>query len=869
MQPPTQPSVQSFTIPLHSIIITIGPSGCGKTTFCQRVLIPKLTQKDARLKVAYVSSDEIRKSLLPAGEYTKLDSSMLDVSEQAFNLLYAQVNALSSFPVKSEFIVVDSTALGDVFRTKILEIAERNHYGVVAFVFNYKSIDTYFRYAISDHHRRVISDQHRRFKENVIREIKTSVYSKVYRLSEHIVDANIDTPQCKEYFACFLNPNFRYVIIGDLHESLDELIALLEKYKITLTPEGYLHVPEGIKVILVGDLIDKGSRLRDTIDFVHRNLDRMILIRGNHDEFNYRHRNSTEEIRNPHFSSLPIIRTDADLRKKFETIYEQMIPFAWCRGITRSSFVVTHGPCQMKHLGKMDPKGLKYQLIGDMTLDQYDRNNPKVHPEFLKHLSEQTLKKGDTSSVYHVFGHVAFSRVYCNGRNIGVDTGSIGGNRLTAVTIEKNQFFTKHQPFLNKQPVREERIVQLPTSRPIEDVDLNELQKEEISRLNFVIRNSINYISGTMCPADKKDDCLESLEEGLAYFRRNSIDEVVLEPKYMGSRCTVYLNRDLNSCYATSRNGYRIRNLKLLPVYEQLMTKLGPYMKEQQISQMILDGELLPWRALGSGLIDHDFNSIGLAAEIELKMLQESGFEAELAKVRTSQRYLQFRKDTTNTKKDIIKKTYGPRDFGSFSQLQSIDKLLIPLKDQQAGLEIYQKQVALHGAHSELVYKPFNVLKISYLDNTEILPESIGWKTSDLFRLGNSDEICCLKLSDPNCLSLATTYFDSLVAKGLEGIVIKPEVIKPHVAPYMKVRNEKYLTIIYGYTYQHPSRYGSLIEGKSIKKKLTTSIAEYQLGQEMLSYKMPLQEEDLPRYRQLVANILFENRKEKEIDPRL
>jgi hypothetical protein len=65
------------------------------------------------------------------------------------------------------------------------------------------------------------------------------------------------------------------------------------------------------------------------------------------------------------------------------------------------------------------------------------------------------------------------------------------------------------------------------------------------------------------------------------------------------------------------------------------------------------------------------------------------------------------------------------------------------------------------------------------------------------------------------------------------------------------------------------SFYSKLMKQKSIKAKLRTSINEYRLGQEILSYKLNDIREGNKEYKQVVANLLFEVSKEKEIDPRL
>jgi len=78
-----------------------------------------------------------------------------------------------------------------------------------------------------------------------------------------------------------------------------------------------------------------------------------------------------------------------------------------------------------------------------------------------------------------------------------------------------------------------------------------------------------------------------------------------------------------------------------------------------------------------------------------------------------------------------------------------------------------------------------------------------------------------LDLTSYNCLEQAEAYYKELtVDKHMEGVVIKPERWDGAVVPYMKVRNEQYLSIIYGYDYKFPHKYRKLMKQKSITKSL-------------------------------------------------
>jgi hypothetical protein len=132
---------------------------------------------------------------------------------------------------------------------------------------------------------------------------------------------------------------------------------------------------------------------------------------------------------------------------------------------------------------------------------------------------------------------------------------------------------------------------------------------DEISwKLKKLANNKVNYISGTMSPSDKSTNLneLESLEEGLLYFKKNNVENVILQKKYMGSRCQVYLSSDSTNDYAISRNGFKIKEY-ISNIFVDLHKRYDDYMKQNAIKLLIIDGELMPWYTLGKGLIEENY----------------------------------------------------------------------------------------------------------------------------------------------------------------------------------------------------------------------------------------------------------------------
>lgn len=75
-----------------------------------------------------------------------------------------------------------------------------------------------------------------------------------------------------------------YDVIGDVHGYCDELIALLIKMEYKYDNNIYVH-PEGRIPIFVGDLVDKGPKIRETLNLVKSMCDanKAMCIMGNHE----------------------------------------------------------------------------------------------------------------------------------------------------------------------------------------------------------------------------------------------------------------------------------------------------------------------------------------------------------------------------------------------------------------------------------------------------------------------------------------------------------------------------------------------------------------------------------------------------------
>ena len=69
----------------------------------------------------------------------------------------------------------------------------------------------------------------------------------------------------------------KYFVSADIHSFYDEWMASLDKAKFDI------ENPEH-KIIICGDLLDRGRQPKEVIDFVLENKDKIIYIKGNHED---------------------------------------------------------------------------------------------------------------------------------------------------------------------------------------------------------------------------------------------------------------------------------------------------------------------------------------------------------------------------------------------------------------------------------------------------------------------------------------------------------------------------------------------------------------------------------------------------------
>jgi predicted kinase len=855
----------------HTIFLLCGPTHSGKSTFAEDLMH---LADYAVLTSKIISSDTIRRKLLSLsnvssyggyGKDSRYSDGMGAVSKQAFDMLMTELKVLVSYPISTEIIVVDTTGMDENFRKEVKKIGNNCGYKVVLVTFEYKSRSDYLPGKdVSEEARFIIQKSVMKFRSKVLPAIPVRDFDGRLRIKSKLSfgwdlhggedgdvdlwDENASSVKAKEKQELFhgctdlgyeneavvkgswleaaaeQEERLRsgppvYAVIGDSHECTEELKTLIDKLE--------TEIPF-VRIVHIGDYLDKGG---DTVGMIEYMYDRLgkgdIIVQGNHEAYVVRKLrgeiSSTmdPELEKDYFSSLQVLndgsRLANDLKEKLFTIFDSSKPFAILCDYDEKGgvyVIVTHAPCSNKFLGKVHDEALRNQRNYRVE----DRSKPT-----LEELAWM-YKEADFSHPIHIFGHIAHKVTdkakgirYKN--KVFLDTGAVHGGGLTAAIVTGGRIKTyisvpSKERFKSELP---ENLGHGPINTKVFNIYDYDLDPRDLRLLDQVMDNGIKYISGTMAPAPSGGDKLEPLSGALDWYKKLGVKSVVLQPKYMGSRCQMYLFKEgPEKTFATSRAGWIIKGVqgKDEEGYKAFLSSVWETHKKsiETLGDLILDGELLPWHALGAGLIDKNFTPYGSLVNSQLETLSgDEGFKA----------------------------------LTGFKEVFN-------LEEKKDHLNRFNHALGLYASPGEPEFKAFNILKPSLVES------HLG-----RFMAINPDECRVVYLENENALEEAQIFFDKLtVGQGFEGVVVKPMFEGDCELPYLKVRSEEYLRLVYGYDYLDPKRYSRLVRQKNISGKVRLSIQEHKLASAMLTSEGDAKKE-------IVVKLIGSMKEEQGLDPRL
>lgn len=860
----------------HTIFLLVGPSGCGKTYFATNYLKPALQAafpSEYPANIQYISSDAYRIDVLGKFHH-KHDPIMLFASEAAFSLLFRKLELVTSYPINAEFVIVDTTGLSVQFRKDVVKIAQKNNYRIEMLIFDYKTYEEYTKYTEDTHDKKIIYSHIKRMRTEVYPDLRARDYDNIVRIkNKDFSQIQFSFTGINELVEHYLTERREcYDIISDVHGCYDSLLELLRLRGFSIAPDLTLTGNDKVTLILIGDWIDKGIQTEQIIRFLHKNPTRILLIKGNHENFVYKYlkgilkEDTLDEESKKFFDTIDLLNKVEFLKEMFFDLIDRSFEF-W----RHRDFIVTHAPCLEKYLGKVDSVSLgKQRNFRAPHAEQF--RTVEAYRKKLNSVLQFLVEEASVNKPKHIFGHLACSTPLYFQNKINIDTGCVNGGKLTAAYFDGHKLKFAHSTPMKNPPLKEDLYELLTETEFNQDL----LGQEDWRRIKALCESKVNYISGTMSPSDKEGYHLETVRKALSYYKEKGVVSVIMQIKHMGSRANLYLPRkDLiengnhPSPYMVSRNGFLIKALELTSIYNVMGDKLSSFMADRNFDWLLVDGELMPWSALGKGLIDQHFLTVDKGIGSELAILEQTNFEAHLNSIYTEYKQSSFSTEVnTVSKKDLIKK-YGNTKYGTYSILNRFNyPHLEPLKGLH---KTYHSQMELYAQPSEMSFEPFALLKGIRPDGSEHVFVSETESNIEQYSMLSENPYLVLDLTDLDlAIEKAQQFFHFVISLKKEGVVIKPDqVYIPGIAPYLKVRNPDYLSIIYGYDYTLAHKMEKLLKQKSTRRKMATSINEFDIGRQLLHIPRKEISIENKKYLALIASMSKEEQIEKTLDPRL
>lgn len=227
-------------------------------------------------------------------------------------------------------------------------------------------------------------------------------------------------------------------VIGDVHGCYDELVELLKRlgHQDLLDPEVRpAATGERPRVIFVGDIVDRGSGIMESLRLVHRLWQRghVLTVLGNHDERFHRWlAGRTVYIRHGLEESIEQYRRlPLEERRAWRLeLLEFFARIPWALRLDSGRALVAHAAWHADlHIDPSPERVRRYALYGPTT----GRKTPEGYPEridWAPHYMGPDMV---------IFGHQIYPEPYRNKHAIGIDTGCVFGGALTAYRYPSDQ----------------------------------------------------------------------------------------------------------------------------------------------------------------------------------------------------------------------------------------------------------------------------------------------------------------------------------------------------------------------------------------------------------------------------------------------
>jgi protein phosphatase len=866
----------NIAIPKLSLVVLMGPSGSGKSTFARKHFLPtEVLSSDACR--AMVSDEENNQA----------------VTQDAFEVLHfiaARRLALG------RLTVIDATNVQPEARKPLVELARKYHCLPVAIVLNLPEVLCHERNrgrAARDFGPHVVRQQHTALRRS-IRGLGKEGFRHVFVL---------DTPEKVDAATIERVPLWNdkrdehgpFDIIGDVHGCCDELEVLLGQLGYTAVADTagaptldrgvvYSH-PLGRKAVFVGDLVDRGPRILDTVRLV-RNMVRhgsALCVPGNHDMKLVRKLHG-KDVRITHGLADTLAEIDAlpaEVREQFSNELADFLDDLVSHYVLDDGkLVVAHAGMKAEMQGRGSGKVRDFALYGETTGETDEFGLPVRHNWAAEY-------RGPAMVVY---GHTPVPEPEWLNRTVNIDTGCVFGGKLTALRYPEKEFVSVqaartyceparpflpedqqaplsaqqiHDEVLDAEDVLGKRIISTRLRGTVTIREANATAALEVMSRFAANPKWLIYLPPTMSPCETTSEpgLLEHPAEAFAYYRTQGVPQVVCEEKHMGSRAVVIVCRDEKAArerfgiaeaeigIVYTRSGRRFFNETGLE--QQFLDRLraaltrADFWSALDTTWACLDCELMPWSAKAQELLRSQYAAVGAAGSASLT---RAGTALQQAAARL------HGKEKEQIDEIVGKFRRHEENVGKF-------------------VAAYREYCWPVASLTDLKLAPFHLLATEGRVHTD---KNHVWHMETLAKICGEDPELLLStpfklvdVTDPASQAEGTDWWLNLTERGGEGMVVKPldfihRGSRGLSQPAVKCRGREYLRIIYGPEYTAEENLVRLRQ-RGLGHKRSLALGEFALGIESL--ERFVRKEPLRRVHECVFGVLA--LESEPVDPRL
>ena len=872
-----------YKLPEKCLVLLIGASGCGKSTFAAKHF----------KKSEVVSSDECRGIISD-------DENNQAATKDAFELLHFIVNKRLA---NGKLTVVDATNVQSESRKKLIQIADENFMQTIGIVFNFE-IDVSFD--------RNQNRPERQFGRNIVanhvRDLRRGLRSMGKEGIRHSYEfrdpKNVDDFEGFDRVRMWPDRSDEqgpFDVIGDVHGCMDELLELLAKLgyeikagdrnapvtlsipdkreKVNDRPDPVVKDvpkyfecshPDGRKAVFVGDLVDRGPDSVGVIKLVLSMINQGCawMVPGNHDEKLYKKVIGRDvQLNHGLAETWAAVEKESDeFREMFRRFYESLPGHLL---FDQGRLAVAHAGVTELMIGRAHGRIRSFAMYGETNGEIDEFGLPVRYPWALDY-------RGPTNVVY---GHTPVPEAEWLNHTIDIDTGCVFGGKLTAlqwpekdlVCVDAKRTYTEpSRPFLADAPTfsaQQEHddvldLQEITGRRHVVTRDRGTIiiqEENSTAALEIMSRFAANpkwlvYLPPTMSPVETStaEGYLERPEQAFSYFASQEVKKVVCEEKHMGSRAVAIVCRDASVALSRfgipneqgivySRTGRRFFDDFELEqtVISRVADAIGKsgLWDELKTDWLALDCELMPWSAKAQALIDQQYAPVGQSATVALGAAMELLTASNLEGI------------------DAVRESFAPR-----------------MENAEKYVTAYQHYCWEIKSIEDYRLAPFHILageQGCYFDCDHVWHMETIAKACAFEPILFATPFQVVNLDDPMSTAEVTAWWEDLVTKGGEGMVVKPMGFlergpKGLIQPALKVRGPEYLRIIYGPDYLMPHNLVRLRK-RGIGAKRSLAIREFALGAEGL--KRFVEKQPLRKVHECVFGVLA--LESEPVDPRL